>query len=221
MSRLEYLIALLSIIVGLALTNMARSPRELVRPDRNVRWHWLPLVWSASLFLIIVQLWWNAFGVLSGTAFSEALVFVPYLGVFLLLYLTCSFALPSPDQERGLASGTSPVGASGMETGPEEEVLDLEAFYFSVAHRRWFFGTLALMSGTIGVSSAGLYLYYGGASYATLLPGVGKTLGINLIPAGLAVVLAVSDRWWVHAVGGILTLLVMVAVLALYVSPLR
>jgi len=81
-------------------------------------------------------------------------VFVPYLGVFLLLYLTYSFALPSPDQERGLASGTSPVGASGMETGPEE-VLDLEAFYFSVAHRRWFFGTLALMSGTIGVSSAG------------------------------------------------------------------
>jgi hypothetical protein len=44
MSRLEYLIALLSIIVGLALTNMAQSRRELVRPDRNVRWHWLLLV---------------------------------------------------------------------------------------------------------------------------------------------------------------------------------
>jgi len=44
---------------------------------------------------------------------------------------------------------------------------------------------------------------------------------LNLIPAGLAVVLAVSDRWWVHAAGGILTLLVMVAVLALGVSPLR
>lgn len=230
MSQLEYLIALLSIIVGLALTNMARSLRELVRPDRSVRWHWLPLVWSASLFLIIIQLWWNAFGVLSGTAFSEALAFVPYLGVFLLLYLTCSFALPSPDQENGLAFGprsaeenprSSHVEAPGMETGPEEKVLDLKAFYFSVAHRRWFFGTLALMSGTIGAYSAGLYLYYGGAGYLPLLTGAGKTLAANLIPAGLAVVLSISDRWWVHAAGGVLTLLAMVAVLALGVSPLR
>ena len=44
MSQLEYLVALLSIIVGLALANMAQSLRELVRPDRNVRWHWLPLI---------------------------------------------------------------------------------------------------------------------------------------------------------------------------------
>ena len=68
MSQLEYLVALLSIIVGLGLTNIAWSLRELIHSDRNVCWHWLSLVWSASLFLIIVQLWWNAFGVLSGTA---------------------------------------------------------------------------------------------------------------------------------------------------------
>ncbi|MFO8099644.1 MAG: hypothetical protein R6T83_08515, partial [Salinibacter sp.] len=42
MSQLEYLVAILSIIVGLALTDLARSLREPVRPDRTVRWNWLP-----------------------------------------------------------------------------------------------------------------------------------------------------------------------------------
>lgn len=47
MSQLEYLIALISIIVGLGLTELARSRRELVRPSRRVRWHWLPLACGA------------------------------------------------------------------------------------------------------------------------------------------------------------------------------
>jgi len=56
MSQLEYLIALVSIIVGLGLTDLARSLRELVRPGREVRWHWLPLAWAAIAFTVIVQI---------------------------------------------------------------------------------------------------------------------------------------------------------------------
>lgn len=206
MSQLEYLIAILSIIVGLALTDLARSLRELVRPDRTVRWHWLPLAWSVSVFLILVWLWWNSFTVLRSAAFSEALAFVPYLSQFLLLYLTCSFALPSPDREKGLAD--------------EEEMLDMETFYFSSARRWWFFGTLAATSGTTGLLSASVVLYYGAPSQAALATGVGKTLAVNFIPAALALVLAVTDRWWLHMLGGALTPAIMAAAMAVYLPPL-
>ncbi|MCS3650350.1 hypothetical protein [Salinibacter ruber] len=42
MSQIEYLIPLVSIIVGLGLADLIQSVRELVRPNRAVRWHWLP-----------------------------------------------------------------------------------------------------------------------------------------------------------------------------------
>lgn len=90
MTQPEYIVALLSIIVGLGLTDLAQSVRELVRPRRPTNWHWLPLLWAASTFLLAVQLWWNAF---SSIKDATAQFFVPYLTSFLLLYLTCAFAL--------------------------------------------------------------------------------------------------------------------------------
>jgi hypothetical protein len=127
--------------------------------------------------------------------------------MFLLLYLTCSFALPSPDREKGLAAG-------------EEEVLDLEAFYFLAPRRRWFFGALAATSGTIGVLSASVFLYYGAPSLTSLAAGVGRTLAVNFTPAVLAAWLAATDRWWLHAVGGALTPVVMAVGMIVYLPPL-
>lgn len=66
MTQPEYIAALLSIIVGLGLTDLARSLRELVRPQRRVDWHWLPLLWAATTFLLAVQIWWNSFSFLTG-----------------------------------------------------------------------------------------------------------------------------------------------------------
>ncbi|WP_233992793.1 hypothetical protein [Salinibacter altiplanensis] len=126
MSQLEYLIALVSIIVGLGLTDLARSLRELVRPGRTVHWHWLPLTWAAIAFLVIVQIWWQSFRFLQKEALAHAAVFTPVLLGFLLLYLICAFALPDPDRTR--------LGTEGGRTSDSQAALDLEAFYFSAAH---------------------------------------------------------------------------------------
>ena len=58
--------------------------------------------------------------------------FLPFLLFFFLLYLCCAFALPDPDWEGSF---------DGSETSAEQET-DLETFYFSTEHRRWFFGLL-------------------------------------------------------------------------------
>ncbi|MEF8939487.1 MAG: hypothetical protein V5A22_06545, partial [Salinivenus sp.] len=153
MSQLEYLIALISIIVGLGFTDLAQSLRELVRPSRPVKWHWLPLLWVANIFLIVLQLWWVSFDVLQSAVFGRALAFLPYLLLFVGLYLACAFALPD------LRWGPSTSASSPESTG--NDGLDLEAFYFSEEHRRWFFGTLIGVTFLAQIISLPLFLAQG------------------------------------------------------------
>ena len=201
MTQLEYLVALISIIVGLGLADLARSLRDLVRPDRAVRWHWLPLVWAGIVFLIVLQLWWTSFRLLQAEVFGQVLVFLPYLLSFLVLYLACAFALPDSDWE---ANG--PSGDGGAEA--EEGRLDLEAFYFSRAHRRWFFGSMIVLLVLGQVMGTALAVTWDRVEI-NLWARV-QTVGFNLVIAALFGGLIAIRRWWVH-VGA--TLFVLAAVL--------
>ncbi len=195
MSQSEYIAALLSIIVGLGLTDLARSLRELVRPHRKVDWHWLPLLWAATTFLLAVQIWWNSFSFLTG---ATPAFFIAYLITFLLLYLTCAFALPDPEWEASRAeSGTGRTPAAS-------DPLDLRAFHFSETHRRWFFG----------VFIAFLTMSQVGSQTARALS---EGFGVNeqeLLVNGVAVVflgtLILTDRWWVHVPVSVLYFLAVV-----------
>jgi hypothetical protein len=60
-SQLEYLIALISIIVGPGVTDFAQNVRELVRPSRPTRWPDLPLLWAGNVMLVRLQFWWASF----------------------------------------------------------------------------------------------------------------------------------------------------------------
>lgn len=114
MSQVEYLVALVSIIVGLGLADLAQSFRELIRPGLDVKWDGLPLAWSAFVFLTTLLVWWNGFGVLVGASSAGAAgpTFLTYLLVFFILYLCCAFALPDPDWEG------SPAGSEkGVDLG--------------------------------------------------------------------------------------------------------
>ena len=114
MTQLEYLVALISIVVGLGLTDLAQSFRELLRPGHPVRWNALPLAWSAFIFLTTVLLWWNGFGVLKEKE-EAGPFFLMFLLVFFLLYLCCAFALPDPNWTSGSStqadSRQSPLSA--------------------------------------------------------------------------------------------------------------
>ena len=210
MSQLEYLIALVSIIVGLGLTDLARSLRELVRPARTVHWHWLPLAWAAIAFLVIVQIWWQSFRFLQKEALAHAAVFTPVLLGFLLLYLICAFALPDPDRTR--------LGTDGARTSDTRAVLDLEAFYFSVAHRRWFFGAF------IGLLVASQL--FSGAAWAVQDTQIVETarlvqnIAVNLGLASLLGGLIITDRRWVHGGAALLVLGALVYTLLTSVSAI-
>jgi hypothetical protein len=184
MSQPEYIAALLSIIVGLGLTDLARSLRELVRPRRKVDWHWLPLLWAATTFLLAVQIWWNSFSFLTG---ATPAFFIAYLITFLLLYLTCAFALPDPEWEAAHARN----GPGG--TPAASDPLDLKTYHFSEAHRRWFFGVFIafLVMSQVGSQTARA-LSEGFAVYEWEL----LINGVSVVFLGT---LILTDRWWVHA----------------------
>jgi hypothetical protein len=191
MSQLEYLVALISIIVGLGLTDLAQSFRELIRPGHAVKWDGLPLAWSALVFVMTILLWWQGFTILEEpvAAGGPGPFFLTFLLFFLLLYLCCAFALPDPDWERSSVE-PGPTGSLEARDSSEHQV-DLEAFYFSKGHRRWFFGLLIGFWVALTVANQLTFESGGPAErLRSVLPVVGLC-AITAIPI-------LTDRRWAH-----------------------
>lgn len=121
MSSVEHLLVLVSIIIGLAITDLLSSLRHLIGIRNRVRFHWLPLTWSALIFVQLVQIWWIYFYFLQAEIWRSYFAFLFFLLVPVLLYLIASWILPDRD-----------------ETGP----IDLEEYYFR--EKGWIFGLISL-----------------------------------------------------------------------------
>jgi hypothetical protein len=116
MDAFSYLSVLLSIIVGLGLTQVLTSAGRLIRHRQRVRFDWLPLLWAAQMLVIFVQVWWSMFGLRSYRDWT----FVGFLVVLAqtcTLYMMAALVLPEQADETGV---------------------DLAEYYDR--HHRWFFG---------------------------------------------------------------------------------
>lgn len=197
MSQLEYLTILVSIIVGLGITDMAESVRDLLHPDRSVRWHWLPLVWTLVALLMVVGAWWGLYRFLQADVWTQPVAFLLILFTSLCLYLLCAFALPELD---------------GPPETDDPDLVDLEAFYFSPAHRRSFFGMSILYWFSLN-ATAFIWRVSTGTGDATPLSGVENTLMNGLILGIPFGVMVLTDRKWAHVlltiVGFLLILLLL------------
>ena len=121
MTPFEYLSVLVSIIVGLALTQLLSGMARLIQLRRRIPMHATTLLWMATLFLIDIQVWWVAFerrATLQWTFFTFLLYLLIPIGVFLLSYLVL------PDMG-------------------DEDAPDLRANFDN--NRAWFFGLLAAL----------------------------------------------------------------------------
>lgn len=115
MDTFSYLSVLVSIILGLGITQLLTGLSRLLSARQDVRWYWPAVAWPLIMLLIHVQAWWGMFGLRTHTTWT----FGGFLVVLLLpslLYLAAT--LVTPDDRSG---GT----------------LDLRQRYY--AHARWFF----------------------------------------------------------------------------------
>lgn len=91
----EHSITLVSVIVGLGLTELLANLNVLIRSRLGVRWYALPLLWAAVCLILVVNLWWGIYlGAIGIATPSNAGAFLLYLIVPVLLYLVCAAALP-------------------------------------------------------------------------------------------------------------------------------
>jgi hypothetical protein len=130
MTPFEYQAVLISIVLGLGITHVLSSVHKLVQARQQVRLYWLPLAWTALLFVAQVEWWWANFQLLSNSDYS----FFYFLFILLspvALYLAAAFVLP--DIEPGVH-------------------YDLRTYYYGV--RGWFFGALAFQLLCDGVRRA-------------------------------------------------------------------
>ena len=98
MSILEHSVTLLSIIIGLGLTEMFGNLHKLIRSRARVTWDWLPVAWAATLLILVINYWWSIYLGVSGfsqvgNAGEFGLALVPPI----LLFLTTASVLPSFD----------------------------------------------------------------------------------------------------------------------------
>lgn len=121
MDAFSYLSVLLSIILGLAITQVLQGYRALLLARERVRLSAPVLIWSALVLLIAAQAWWASFGLRDREQW-DFLSFAVILLQMGLLYMLAAVIFPD------VASG---------------ETLDLAEHFEQ--HRRTFFGFLVAM----------------------------------------------------------------------------
>ena len=171
MTVAEYVAAFISIMIGLALADLATSLQRLLRAGKRVRWDLLTPAAAVLVTAFIINVWWVTFGTLTAMRSLSVGGFIPDLIALLLLFSLASSALPDA------------VG----------ETMDLGQYYQD--NRKWFWGLFTLY--TIWVTlSAGVRASSAGTSAGGLLGMVVP----NLVLAALMLVLVATARRWVHTV---------------------
>jgi hypothetical protein len=118
MNAFDYLAVLLSIVLGLGITQVLTGFAGMVRARGRTRMYWPVPLQMLAVFLIQVQVWWALFALRGMTHWT----FAQYLIVLMqpvAVYMMAAFITPDF-------------------SGSEE--IDLRAAYFREA--RWFFGAL-------------------------------------------------------------------------------
>jgi hypothetical protein len=121
MSQFEYLSVLVSIIIGLALTQLLSGLARLIQLRRRIAMHATTLCWIAILFLVDIQVWWVAFERRDSHEWMF-FAFLLYLLIPICVFLLSYLVLPD-------------LG--------DEDNADLRANFED--NQPWFFGLLAAL----------------------------------------------------------------------------
>jgi hypothetical protein len=170
MSDFEYLLALVSILVGLSIADLTLSLHRLLRSRKTVVWHWLPLASAALVLLLVLQFWWQ-FRMLEYVAevWSYYAAFLVIAASLVGMFLLASAALP--DRVDGQA-------------------FSLEDYYFENARYFWFlFVSFLLLSVVMQLMPVGfVFLSGGNVKPVLVLLGISGNLLAIVLFSSLAMV---------------------------------
>lgn len=93
MDAFSYLSVLLSIILGLAITQVLQGVRALLLARSRVRLFAPPMIWAGVMLVVATQNWWSSFGLSDHQEWTFA-AFGAVLLQTVLLYMAAALALP-------------------------------------------------------------------------------------------------------------------------------
>lgn len=124
----EHVLVVMSIVLGLAVTQLLKGAAQLYRARGRLRPYWLHWAWTALLMVFSLLLWWTYWNYRSITEWTF-FRFLLYLSPTVTFYFLSSIAFPDP--------------ADG--------VVDLKEYFYS--NRVGFFGTFAAYAVLAGLSA--------------------------------------------------------------------
>ncbi|NBC00820.1 MAG: hypothetical protein GVY15_08165 [Bacteroidetes bacterium] len=101
MNPFEYLLPLVSIIVGLAIADLATSLHRLLRARRQVEWDWLPLATALLAVVLVLNVWWELYPAEAIEVYTVA-EFFPVMAGLIVLFLINAAALPDQVPSEGI-----------------------------------------------------------------------------------------------------------------------
>lgn len=100
-SEFQWLVVVFGMLTGLSLTRLLSGIAATLRSRTTARVDWLPLLWSASLFLVILEYWWDAHDMKSLVTEWTYPEFLRLLASPLLLFLCVALILPVHELKPG------------------------------------------------------------------------------------------------------------------------
>ena len=88
-------LTLISIVVGLGLTELLLSFGRLVRARARVTWDALPLGWAALILIAVVNYWWGIRAEMASASNWTTGVFMLAMISPVFIFLACASALPT------------------------------------------------------------------------------------------------------------------------------
>jgi hypothetical protein len=171
MSAFEFLLVFVTLILGLAVSDLCVSLNRLLEAGEKVRWDWLSPMAATVALLKICTLWWQWFGaarLAQGVTFDMFLLLVAGA---VLVFLVAAAALPDRIEDAGI---------------------DLRVYYARSARRFWLlFGAQYLV---VNVFDIWVQMDVGGARLDW------TTASIAILPT-VAIVLAIVRNRALHTIG--------------------
>jgi hypothetical protein len=105
MRAFEYALGLFSVLIGLAVADIATSFHRLVRSRAAVRWDPLPLLAASYALLIAIGMWFDLWGVRNVAGARHFFFYLLMVGELFIVFLIAAASLPDdPESGRDLTA---------------------------------------------------------------------------------------------------------------------
>lgn len=179
MSFGDYVGVFVSIILGIAVSDLMMSAHRLLRARSRVEWHWVSPALALYMLMQVIATWWATFQWYRNLGDYTIGAFLPDVAVFVLLFMATAAVLPDKIPEGRFS---------------------LKEYYFREAPYFWsimnLYAIAFIVTWTISMPAGGSW------------PNFLAYQGENLFCVLLMVVLVITKRVWIHySVIAILSLL--------------